>query len=107
MTSRLKYVHVHSIRLESGQEALVARVITREGREGYGFSFRLDAAEAREMAEWDAGARSERPPYQPVLGHPWEKAYLAGAQIPWDVEPAFTALEFLPPRPPSPSAATR
>lgn len=107
MTSRLKYVHVHSIRLESGQEALVARVITREDREGYGFSLRLDAAEAREMAEWDAGARSERPPYEPVLGHPWEKAYLAGAQIPWDVEPAFTALEFLPPRPPSPSAATR
>ncbi|HEU5178220.1 MAG TPA: hypothetical protein VFU24_12280 [Burkholderiales bacterium] len=107
MTSRLKYVHVHSIRLQSGQEALVARVITRDNREGYGFSFRLDAAEAREMAEWDAGARSERPPYEPVLGHPWEKAYLAGAQIPWDVEPAFTALEFLPPRPPSPSAATR
>jgi hypothetical protein len=33
--------------------------------------------------------------------------YLAGAQIPWDCEPTFTALEFLPPRPPSPSAATR
>ena len=95
------------MRLASGQEALVARVVTAEGNAGLGFSFRLDAAEARQMAEWDAGARSERPPYQPVLGHPWEKAYLAGAQIPWDVEPAFTALEFLPPRPPSPSAATR
>ena len=95
------------MRLESGQEALVARVLTLDGRTGYGFSFRLDAAEARQMAEWDAGARSERPPYEPVLGHPWEKAYLACAQIPWDVEPAFTALEFLPPRPPSPSAATR
>ena len=95
------------MRLETGQEALVARVLTRDGHTGYGFSFHLDAAEARNMAEWDAGVRQERPPYEPVLGHPWEKAYLASAQIPWDVEPAFTALEFLPPRPPSTSAATR
>jgi hypothetical protein len=98
---------VHSLRLESGQEALVARVLTTQGSTGYGFSFHLDAAEARHMAEWDAGLRAERPPYAPVLGHPWEKAFLAGAQIPWDCEAAFTALEFLPPRPPSPSAATR
>ena len=103
----LKYVHVHSMRLESGHEALVARVVTTEETTGFGFSFHLDAAEAREMAEWDAGLRDERPPYQPVLGHPWEKAYLAGAQIPWDCEAAFTALEFLPPRPPSTNAATR
>jgi hypothetical protein len=95
------------MRLESGQEALVARVLTIEGHTGLGFSFHLDAAEARHMAEWDAGVRQERPPYQPVLGHPWEKAYLAGAQIPWDCEPGFTALEFLPPPPPSTSAATR
>jgi hypothetical protein len=95
------------MRLLTGQEALVARVVTHEGNAGFGFSFHLDAAEARNMAEWDAGVRQERPAYEPVLGHPWEKAYLAGAQIPWDIEPAFTALEFLPPRPPSPSAATR
>ena len=95
------------MRLESGQEALVARVETSAATTGFGFSFHLDAAEARQMAEWDAGLRAERPPYEPVLGHPWEKAYLAGAQIPWDCEAAFTALEFLPPRPPSTSAGTR
>jgi hypothetical protein len=91
-------VHVHSIRLESGQEALVARVVTSEETSGFGFSFHLDAAEAREMAEWDAGLRRERPAYRPVLGHPWEKAYLASAQIPWDCEPAFNTLRWLPER---------
>jgi len=95
------------MRLDSGQEALVARVLSREGKAGYGFSFRLDAAEARQMAEWDAGARMERPVYEPVLAHPWETAFAAGEPIPWDCEPAFTALEFLPPRPPGSSASTR
>ena len=84
------------MRLETGQEALVARVLTRDGHTGYGFSFHLDAAEARNMAEWDAGARKERPAHQPVLNHPWEKAYRAGAQIPWDCEPGFATLRWLP-----------
>ena len=95
------------MRLLTGQEALVARVLTGDGKAGYGFSFRLDAAEAREMAEWDAGARMERPPYEPVLGHPWETAFAAGQPVPWAYEPAFTALEFSPPRPPGSSASTR
>jgi len=94
------------MRLLTGQEALVARVVTLDGRSGYGFSFRLDAAEAREMAEWDAGLRAERPAYAPVLGHPWEIAFVAGAQVPWDCEPAFTALEFLPTPRPGSSAST-
>ena len=95
------------MRLQTGQEALVARVQTVQGNTGLGFSFHLDAAEARQMAEWDAGLRSERPVVEPALGHPWETAYVAGQPIPWDYEPAFTALEFLPPRPPSSSASTR
>lgn len=103
----LAYVHVHSMRLQAGQEALVARVLTKEGKIGFGFSFRLDAAEARHMAEWHAGVRKEYPPYAPLLDHPWEKAFLARKPVPWDCEPGFTALEFLPPRPPAPSAATR
>jgi hypothetical protein len=106
MTS-LSYVHVHSMRLATGQEALVARVLTNEGKTGYGFSFQLDAAEARHMAEWHAGVRKERPQYQPVLDHPWEIAFLKKEPIPWDREPGFTALEFLPPRPPGSSASTR
>ena len=107
MTLGLSYVHVHSMRLQTGQEALVARVLTRDGKAGYGFSLRLDAAEARQMAEWDAGTRTERPLYEPVLGHPWETAFVAGQPIPWDCEPGFTALEFLPPLPPASSASTR
>jgi hypothetical protein len=92
----LAYVHVHSMRLEAGQEALVARVLTKEGKVGFGFSFRLDAAEARHMAEWHAGARLERPLYEPVLGHPWEAAFVAGQAVPWDCEPDFAALKWLP-----------
>jgi len=84
------------MRLQSGQEALVARVQTLDGRTGYGFSFRLDAAEARQMAEWDAGVHAERPAYQPVLGHPWEITLVAGAQVPWDCEPGFATLSWLP-----------
>ena len=95
------------MRLQSGHEVLVARVLTQEGKTGLGFSLRLDAAEARHMAEWDAGARAEKPQLERLLGHPWEQAFLEGKPIPWDCEPGFTALEFLPPRPPGSSAATR
>ena len=94
------------MRLVSGQEALVARVVTGDGQAGFGFSFRLDAAEARQMAEWDAGTRAERPAYEPLLGHPWETAVVAGQPIPWNCEPAFTALEFLPTPRPGSSAST-
>jgi hypothetical protein len=100
----LAFVHVHSMRLASGQETLVARALTDAGKTGFGFSFRLDAAEARQMAEWHAGARAQKPGLEPVLGHPWEKAYLAGEAVPWACEPGFTALEFLPTRPPGSSA---
>jgi hypothetical protein len=96
LTLGLKYVHVHSMRLQTGQEALVARVLTLEGKTGFGFSFRLDAAEARQMAEWDAGARMERPLHEPVLGHPWETAYVAREIIPWECEPGFAGLRWLP-----------
>jgi hypothetical protein len=91
----LSYVHVHSMRLATGQEALVARVLTKEGKTGYGFSFRLDAAEARHMAEWHAGARKERPRCEPVLGHPWETAYVAGEPIDWNAEPGFATLSWM------------
>lgn len=83
------------MRLATGQEVLVARVLTRDGKTGYGFSFRLDAAEARHMAEWHAGARAEQPRLEPVLGHPWETAYVSQQSIPWDVEPAFVTLRWL------------
>ena len=69
----IAFVHVQSLRLASGEEALVARVLAKDGRAGYGFSFRLDAAEARHMAEWNAGVRPE-----------------------WQSEPAFAMIRWLP-----------
>jgi hypothetical protein len=83
------------MRLDTGHEALVARVLTNDGKTGFGFSFRLDAAEARHMAEWHAGLRSEKPKIEPLLGHPWETAYVAGEPVPWDAEPGFGALAWL------------
>jgi len=83
------------MRLASGQEVLVARVLTAEGIAGLGFSLRLDATEARHMAEWAAGARAEKPRLEPALGHAWETAYVSGAAIPWDSEPEFSRLKWL------------
>lgn len=90
------FIHVHSIRTRSGEEVLVARIATGDGRVAFGFSFHLDATEARHMAEWHAGLRNEAPDYQPALDHPWERAWLAGETIPWADEPAFSRIEWLP-----------
>ena len=84
------------MRLASGQEALVTRVLTTEGKTAFGFSFRLDATEARHMAEWHAGVRAERPACVLLLDHPWEKAWLSKSQIAWNAEPGFTKLRWLP-----------
>jgi len=87
---------VQSIRLQTGQEALVARVLTKEGKAGYGFNFQLDATAARHMAEWQAGVRKEKPALEALLGHPWEKAYLAGEPVPWNSEQGFAEIQWLP-----------
>ena len=86
---------MQSLRLATGEEALVARVLTSEGKTGFGFSMRLDATEARHMAEWTAGARAERPPYESQLDHPWERAWLSDEEIEWDLEPGFAKLRWL------------
>lgn len=86
---------MQSLRLRSGDEALVARVLAKDGTTGFGFSLRLDATEARHMAEWHAGLRGDSPAIEPLLGHAWETAYREGKPIPWDAEPAFGALTWL------------
>jgi len=86
---------VQSLRLATGEEALVARVLTGEGKTGFGFSMRLDATEARHMAEWTAGVRAERPPYESQLDHPWERAWLSDEDIEWDFEPGFAKMRWL------------
>jgi hypothetical protein len=83
------------MRIATGEEVLVARVIAPEGRVGYGFSFRLDATEARRMAEWSAGVRAERPAYESQLDHPWERAWLSDEEIEWHFERAFAKIQWL------------
>lgn len=90
-------VHSHtvSLRLSSGDEVLVVRVLTREGTAGFGFTLHEDVAAARRMACWDATARvARRPLWQllreaaPEIGralqadlddsaHPWNRAWRA------------------------------
>jgi hypothetical protein len=70
-------------------------VLAREGKVGFGFSLRLDATEARHMAEWNAGAREQRPTIEPLLAHPWETAFVAGEEIPWHVESGFGKMRWL------------
>ena len=86
---------MQSLRTATGEEALVARVVSQEGKVGFGFSFRLDATEARHMAEWAAGVRAERPPYESQLDHPWERSWLSEDEIEWQCEPAFAKLRWL------------
>lgn len=92
----MKFIHTNSLRLGSGHEALVTRVLREDGGTGFGFSLQLDATEARHMALFHAGLRAERPRITPVMGHPWETAYLSGAAVPWESEQGFTRLEWLP-----------
>jgi hypothetical protein len=89
------YLHVHAIRGAAGDEILIARVLTAGGKIGLGFSFRLDATEARHMAEWEAGVRHERPRYQSALNHPWETAWLSRKPVKWHLEPAFGRIVWL------------
>jgi hypothetical protein len=84
------------MRIATGEEVLVARVIAPGGRIGYGFSFRVDATEARHMAEWAAGLRAERPAYESQLDHPWERAWLSDEEIEWQTEAGFVKIAWLP-----------
>ena len=85
-------LHVRSIRLKSGEEALLARVVAPDGRIGMGFSLHGDATSARHMAEWHAGLRPERPSIPPGE-HEWAKAWSAGREIDWSLEPQAAKAE--------------
>ncbi|HEV8094883.1 MAG TPA: hypothetical protein VGP71_04085 [Burkholderiales bacterium] len=64
----LAQIHVHSLRLRNGAEALVARVVTADGVPGFGFSLGSEAFPARDMAAWDALARSRNVPLYALFG---------------------------------------
>lgn len=74
----------------------MTRVLREDGGTGFGFSLQLDATEARHMALFHAGLRAERPRITPVIGHSWEIAFLSNTPIPWECEPGFSRLKWLP-----------
>lgn len=82
------------MRIATGEEVLVARVVALDGRIGFGFSFGQDATQARHMAEWAAGVRAERPAYESQLDHAWERAYLSDEDVEWETEPGFARLRW-------------
>ena len=90
------FIHTQSLRLASGHEALVTRAVAEGGRMGFGFSLQLDATQARHMAMYEAGLWPERPQLTSVMAHPWEIAWVANERVPWEVEPAFSRLQWLP-----------
>ena len=70
----IAHTHVHSLRVASGAEALVARVLAADGTAGFGFTLNLDAGVARDMAAWDALARAKGVPLHGLLGGSYRKA---------------------------------
>ena len=69
----IAHTHVHSLRVASGAEALVARVLAADGTAGFGFTLNLDAGVARDMAAWDALARAKGAPLYGLLGGSYRK----------------------------------
>jgi L-alanine-DL-glutamate epimerase-like enolase superfamily enzyme len=69
----IAHTHVHSLRIASGAEALVARVLAADGTAGFGFTLNLDAGVARDMAAWDALGRSKGVALHSLLGGSYRK----------------------------------
>jgi L-alanine-DL-glutamate epimerase-like enolase superfamily enzyme len=61
------------MRTAGGAEALVARVLAKDGTAGYGFTLNEDAGMARDMAAWDALCRSKGVPLHALLGGTYNK----------------------------------
>ena len=88
----IAHTHVHSLRIASGAEALVARVLAADGTAGFGFTLNLDAGVARDMAAWDALARAKRVPLHGLLGGTYRKeAGVSKDELP-AIPPDWTAL---------------
>ena len=64
----VSHTHVYSTRLQSGREALLARVLAADTTTGFGFTLNDDAGVARDMAAWDAAARIRNAPLYALLG---------------------------------------
>jgi L-alanine-DL-glutamate epimerase-like enolase superfamily enzyme len=88
----IAHTHVHSLRLASGAEALVARVLAADGTAGYGFTLNLDAGVARDMAAWDALGRSKGVPLFGLLGGSYRKKINLVRDENPSIPPDWTAL---------------
>jgi len=88
----IAHTHVHSLRVASGDEALVARVLTGDGTAGFGFTLNLDAGAARDMAAWDALAQAKGVPLYGLLGGSYRKAIKAFKDELPAISPDWTAL---------------
>ena len=75
------------MRVAGDREALVARVRTKGGALGYGFTLNDDAGMARDMAAWDALCREKAVPLHALLGGTHRNA----VSIVDDVNPALPA----------------
>ena len=88
----IAHTHVHSLRLASGAEALVARVLAADGTAGFGFTLNLEAGVARDMAAWDSLARAKRIPLFGLLGGSYRKRVNLFKDENPSIPPDWTAL---------------
>jgi len=88
----IAYTHVHSLRLASGAEALAARVLLADGTAGFGFTLNMDAGVARDIAAWDALARSRDVPLHALLGGAYRKQINVEKDENPAIPPDWTAL---------------
>ena len=88
----IAHTHVHSVRLASGAEALVARVLARDGVVGFGFTLNMDAGVARDMAAWDALGRSKGVPLYGLLGGTHRRTVKCMQDDTPSIHPDWTAL---------------
>ena len=88
----IAHTHVHSLRLASGAEALVARQRLADGTEGFGFTLNMEAIVARDMAAWDALGRSKGVPLHGLLGGSYRKKINLVRDENPSIPPDWTAL---------------
>jgi L-alanine-DL-glutamate epimerase-like enolase superfamily enzyme len=92
----IAHTHVHSMRISAGKcagaEALAARVLLADGTAGYGFTLNQDAGMARDMAAWDALARSKAVPMHALLGGAHRKQITITQDENPAIAPDWTAL---------------
>lgn len=88
----IAHTHVHSMRVATGAEALVARVRLADGTAGYGFTLNEDAGVARDMAAWDALGRSKGVPLFGLLGGTHRRTVRCTQDETPSISPDWTAL---------------